>query len=208
MADTVYVKFEKNVEVHSRQVTLGQAGQIYCADPALQEKCRAMKLAEIKEDGSGRQVCSVLDVIRLLQAADSSLNVASLGEPDFIIHYQPEGSSRRLRHWIKTLAVCGIVFIGAAFAIMTFNNDGDVPKIFSDLYFQMTGEKGADANVLNISYSIGLPLGIIIFFNHFSRLAFSSDPTPLEVQMRSYEDDVDTTVIKNEGRKESGVDVS
>ena len=99
-------------------------------------------------------------------------------------------------------------FVGAAFAIMTFNNDGDVPKIFTDLYMQVMGREPGQVNVLNISYSIGLPLGIIVFFNHFSKVAFSSDPTPLEVQMRTYEDDVDTTLIKNAGRKESGVDVS
>ena len=208
MADTVYLKFEKNTEVHSRDVALGQAGQVYCADPSVQARCRALKRTKIREGESNRQVFSILDAVRLIQEMDSGLTVSNLGETDFIIDYQPEGSSRRIRHWLKTVMVCAIVFVGAAFAIMTFNNDGDVPRIFQDVYLQMTGREPAEVNVLNVSYSIGLPLGIIVFFNHFSKLAFSSDPTPLEVQMRTYEEDVDTTLIKNAGRKESGVDVS
>ena len=208
MADTVYLKFEKNVEVHSREVNLGLAGQIYCANPSVQAKCRALKLANIHENENHRQVFSVLQVTQIIQEMDSQLTVSNLGETDFIVDYQPAGSRKRAWAWTKTLAVCVIVFVGAAFAIMTFNNDGDVPKIFTDLYMQVMGREPGQVNVLNISYSIGLPLGIIVFYNHFSKVAFSSDPTPLEVQMRTYEDDVDTTLIKNAGRKESGVDVS
>lgn len=208
MADTVYLKFEKNVEVHSRDVYLGQAGQVYCVNTTVQAKCRALKLTTIREGENHRQIFSALEVTQMIQEMDSQLAVSNLGETDFIVDYQPEGSSRRAWVWSKTLIVCAIVFVGAAFAIMTFNNDGDVPKIFTDLYTQMMGHEPGPVNVLNVSYSIGLPLGIIVFFNHFSKVAFSSDPTPLEVQMRTYEDDVNTTLIRNAGRKESGVDVS
>lgn len=208
MADTVFLKFEKNVEVHSREVYLGQAGEVFCANPDVQAKCRSLKLANIRENENHRQVFSVMDAAKLLQEMDPSLQISNLGETDFIVDYQPEGGGSRVWEWLKTAFVCVTVFIGAAFAIMTFNNDGDVPKIFEDLYTQVMGQKPGTVHVLNVSYSIGLPLGIIVFFNHFSKKSFSSDPTPLEVQMRTYEEDVDKTLIINAGRKESGVDVS
>ena len=34
------------------------------------------------------------------------------------------------------------------------------------------------------------------------------DPTPIEVEMRLYEENLNKTLIKNGGRKESGIDVS
>ena len=55
--------------------------------------------------------------------------------------------------------------------------------------------------ILELSYSIGLPLGILVFFNHFSRAALSKDPTPVEVQMRAYETDVNTTLVKEADRE-------
>ena len=51
-------------------------------------------------------------------------------------------------------------------------------------------------------------LGILIFFNHFASWKLTVDPTPIEVEMRLYEDNVGKTLIQNYGRKERGIDVS
>ena len=64
-----------------------------------------------------------------------------------------------------------------------------------------------DFTVLEICYSIGLFLGIMIFFNHLGRKKITHDPTPIQVEMRTYEKDVDTTFIENCGRKGNSNDV-
>ena len=48
----------------------------------------------------------------------------------------------------------------------------------------------------------------LLFFNHFASWKITVDPTPIEVEMRLYEENLNKTLIKNGGRKESGVDVS
>ena len=58
--------------------------------------------------------------------------------------------------------------------------------------------------VLEISYSIGIGLGVVLYFNHFGRRKFTQDPTPLEVEMRVYEDDIDTTIIEQNDRSGKG----
>ena len=35
----------------------------------------------------------------------------------------------------------------------------------------------------------------MVFYNHFAGVRFSSDPTPIEVEMDKYEKDVDDTLI-------------
>ena len=60
---------------------------------------------------------------------------------------------------------------------------------------------------MEISYSIGISIGILVFFNHFGKKRFSVDPTPMEVQMRVYENDIQTTLIENAARKEKEIDV-
>jgi len=67
-------------------------------------------------------------------------------------------------------------------------------------------DKSMGVLILEISYSVGLILGVTIFFNHFGKRKVTLDPTPIEVQMRLYEEQVETTVIRNASRKESGVD--
>lgn len=204
---TVYLKPEKNSEVHDRDVFLSQAAGVWCRDKALESKCKAIKLMTIHDEKENRYVCSVLDVVEKIQKLDTNAEVTNLGETDFIIDYQPKERRIGAADWLKTAAVCLIVFFGAAFAIMTFNNDGSVPEIFKDVYYLVMKEESDGITVLEIGYSVGLLAGVLIFFNHFGKRKLTTDPTPIEVQMRLYEDEVDTTIIKNASRKESGIDV-
>ena len=97
-----------------------------------------------------------------------------------------------------------IAFFGAAFAIMTFNNDVDIPKLFAELYEQFTGRPSNGFTILEVTYSIGIGLGVLIFFNHFMGKKLTADPTPMEVEMRAYEDQVDTTVLEASRRAPKG----
>ena len=204
---TVYVKPEKNSEVHGQDVFLSQVAQVWCTDQALENKCKAIKLMTIHEERQNCYVCSILDVVKKIQKLDANAEVTNLGETDFIVHYQPQVRQIGAVDWLKTAAVCLIVFFGAAFAIMTFNNDGSVAEIFKDVYYLVMKEESDGITVLEVGYSLGLLIGVLVFFNHFGKRKLTIDPTPIEVQMRVYEDEVDTAIIKNASRKESGVDV-
>ena len=94
-------------------------------------------------------------------------------------------------------------FFGAAFSIMAFNNDINVTKLFAQLYEIVTGSPSDGFTMLEVSYSIGVGMGILIFFHHFSKKRGLSDPTPLEVEMRTYEDEIDQTIMETAGRKGS-----
>ena len=63
-------------------------------------------------------------------------------------------------------------------------------------------------NFFIIRPSSFIPFSINLFFNHFTSWKFSLDPTPLEVEMRLYEENVNKTLIQNEERKEDDIDVS
>ncbi len=103
--------------------------------------------------------------------------------------------------WTKIIFVSLSTFFGAAFSIMTFNNDVDVGKLFNQIYTQVTGQSSNGFTILEIAYSVGLGIGVLFFFNHFGRMKITSDPTPMQVQMRNYENDVNTTIIEDINRK-------
>lgn len=91
--------------------------------------------------------------------------------------------------------------------MMAFNNDVDVDKLFGYIYYWMTGKQSSGFTILEVSYSVGITIGILVFFNHFGKRRFSVDPTPMEVQMRLYENDIQTTLIEDAARKEEELDV-
>ena len=83
---------------------------------------------------------------------------------------------------------------------MTFNNDVDVPTLFQQITSQVTGQSGNAFPALAISYSVGIGLGVLFFFNHFGHIKLTDDPTPMQVQMRLYENDVNTTIVEDQER--------
>ena len=85
---------------------------------------------------------------------------------------------------------------------MAINNDVDAPNHFDQIYTQIMGNKPDGFTILELTYSLGLAVGILIFFNHFGKKKFTVDPTPMEVEMRLYENDIQTTLIETYSRKE------
>ena len=159
-----------------------------------------MPVTNLDPDKPGRYVLSSMDLIKDIQQKEPELDITTIGESTFIITYQKEGSVNIILRWCKVIFVCFATFFGAGFSIMTFNNDVDIPALFEQIYTQVTGEASNGFSVLEISYSMGIGLGVLFFFNHFGRMKLTDDPTPMQVQMRLYEDDVNTTVIEDASR--------
>ena len=208
MSEVLYLKLNQNTEVHEKEVFLSQLGSIWCRDKTIESKCKAIKVMNIHAHKKERYVVSVMDLITRMEKLCEQVEINNIGETDCIIDYQPKPAGRPVWDWIKAALVCAVSFFGAAFAIMTFNNDGDVSRLFQSIYSQVMGIDPSGPTILELTYSIGLPIGILVFFNHFSKAALSKDPTPIEVQMRTYEKDVNSTLIQNAEREESGIDVS
>ena len=178
MNKILYLKLNQISEIHEKHVYLKDIAEIYSDDPALMAKCRALKIRTVPDDHNGRYVDSVITVLEKIYELDPQIQI------------------------------CLATFFGAGFSIMTFNNDVSVTDAFDQIYLLVTGTSSDGFTILEISYSIGLGLGIVVFFNHFAHWKITTDPTPLEVEMRLYEENVCKTLIQNAGRKESGVDVS
>lgn len=90
---------------------------------------------------------------------------------------------------------------------MAFNNDVGVTKMFGQIYELLTGTKSNGFTILEFMYCIGIIIGILTFFNHFGKKRLSVDPTPMEVEMRLYENDIQTTLVETYSRKEKELDV-
>lgn len=202
MSDTLYLKIDKNVQARNGQVHLSDIASVNCATKSIENKVKTLRLPTEIIKGPGRYVFSVLDVIEAIQKEYPTLEINNLGEADFIITVEKENKLSDAWSWVKTVLVCILSFFGAAFSIMSFNNDIDITKLFGQLYQTFTGQPSNGFTLLEISYSVGVGLGILIFFHHFAKKKGGTDPTPLEVEMRTYEDEIDTTLIESGNRKE------
>ncbi len=208
MTTTLYLNLREITEVQEKKVYLSDVADLYCDDPHILSKCKAIRVLTIREDKNRRYVEHALDVIQKIVQLDSSLEVCSIGAVDYIIDYRKPALPHIWWQWMKTLGVCVVSFFGAAFAIMTFNNDVSVTQVFQEIYRLVMGTESSGFTILETSYSVGLALGIIVFFNHFATRKLNTDPTPIEVEMRLYEENIVKTLVQNDARKESEVDVT
>ena len=90
---------------------------------------------------------------------------------------------------------------------MAFHNDIAISELFNGIHKMITGVESNGHSILEFSYSIGLCIGIIVFFNHIGGKRITKDPTPIEVEMRIYEDEVNQTLIDYAQRMQMEMDI-
>lgn len=204
---TLYIKGDRDVEVTKPDVTLGDILIMECSDKTIPPKIKALKIIKFSKPGQQRCVVSVLKIIACIHEKYPGIEIQNMGETDIIVTYEDQKTPMLAWHIMKTAFVVAVTFCGAAFSIMAFNNDVDVTKLFGQIYELATGQETSGYTILEISYSIGITIGILIFFNHFGKKRFTVDPTPMEIQMRLYENDIQTTLVEDAARKGEEMDV-
>ncbi len=212
--ETLHLKIDQNTIVTERHVKLSDIAKMECTNEAVLRQLKQKQIymftdaIDTKRQKNVMRVFSVLKIIEQIHEDYPDLQISNEGEKDFIIEYVPNRNKPKWVDAIKTVLLCVIIFFGAAFTIMAFNNDVSVGDVFTKFYEQVTGVPSNGVTELEICYSIGLAIGITIFFNHVGRKKITSDPTPIQVQMRKYEKDIDTTFIENAERKGHSIDVN
>lgn len=197
---TVYIKTELCSVVSNKRITVGDICQVYAYEEKLAKTVRNIEFFRVEKQGKQKISVSSLYLVRKIMDEIPGIMVINLGVSDFIMEYKPPEPEKKWLDFLKAGVVGLIVFFGSAFTIMTFNEDANVLEIFRQIYNDIAGMPEGNG-WLEISYSIGLPLGILLFFNHFASAKLSNDPTPLQIQMRQYEQQEDTTIIENAARK-------
>lgn len=203
---TIYLQIDQNVKINSEKFRLREIARISSSDKALETGIGHLEIPSEQICGPGRYVFSVMDIIEVIQKEYPAVEVNNLGETDFVVTLEKKKNAGGLWQWIKTAFVCLLAFFGAAFSIMAFNNDVGITNLFQQMYTLFTGEASDGFTVLEVSYSVGLGLGIVLFFNHFAKKKLTQDPTPLEMEMRAYEDQVNTTIIEADNRRAGNIE--
>ena len=142
-SQTIYIKIDKNVLVHNRNITLGDIAKIECTDVGMLRKIRQKKVYSFQGTHAKKnqfQVFSILKIIQLIHEDYPNADVQNEGEADFIVEYVPRLNPPMGVAYLKTILLCIVIFFGSAFTIMAFN-------------FGMRSWKHSDACTCKILYA-------------------------------------------------------
>lgn len=197
----VYLKCERNVETNSEDVYIRDLGSLRCRDKLVSEKLRSIRVHHFEKGGPRRCVISVLKIIELMEKVNPDIRVEVVGEYDVLIERVDVSERKGIKQGLKIIMVSLVSFFGTAFTIMAYHVDVGINSVFTEVYRIVMNEEPEGMNLLALSYSIGVAVGIITFFNHVGGRRITKDPTPIEVAMRKYEQDVDVTLIETADRE-------
>ncbi|MCL2851410.1 MAG: stage V sporulation protein AA [Defluviitaleaceae bacterium] len=192
----IYLKLKKKISLSGvSQITIKDVAEVV-ATSDVAEKLEPARIMTVDTQNKGSYLVSVTDVVKLIKKTYPDASVSSLGETDAWVDYSPEPTFEKAwLRWAKIAFVSVVLFVGSATAIMSFHNDAEIPKVFQGVFEMIFGYKEENPTLIEVPYSIGLALGIIVFFNHAMGRKITDDPTPIEVQMSIYDGEVSDTVI-------------
>lgn len=205
---TIYIKAEQNVEMQTEDVYVKDIAKLTCSDEHILAKVKTIKLHRFKENEPKRQVISLLKIIEEIEKVCPAADVQSIGEAAVMVEYINVNRHKGPVQAIKLIFVAMVSFFGTSFTIMAFHNDIGINDVFTKIYEMVMGQQGDGYGILELAYSLGLAIGIIVFFNHIGGRRITKDPTPIEVEMRIYENDVNKALIETADREGKTIDVS
>lgn len=207
MTDEIYINLSQCSKIEKNDVTVKDAATVWCRDEKIKNRVNSIKLYDFKGKKETRVIISALKIVEEIQKEIQGVQVVPTGETDVIIELNTKEPPSVWWEYVKVVFICFIVFFGAAFTIMAFNNDVAVHDIFAQVYEYVMGKENDGFTILEVTYSVGIAIGILVFYNHFGKKRLSKDPTPIEVEMRQYETQINTTMIDGVKRKEAHIDV-
>ncbi|MBQ9989958.1 MAG: stage V sporulation protein AA [Lachnospiraceae bacterium] len=205
---TVYLKMDAKVKTAKESVCISDLGKIYCQDTHITNKIKPLTVHVFQLKDKNRCVISALKVTELIYGCCPACSVDIVGETETVVDRVKPTHTPMWRVWLKVALVSLVCFFGTMYTIMAYHNEINIDMLFVDIHELILGEDKDGFTMLEAAYSVGLSLGIIVFYNHIGRRRLTPDPSPVEVEMRSYEDSVNTALVEMANREEKTIDVS
>ena len=208
----LYIALEQSTLVSSKKVHIEDIATLFCLDADISYDVKKTVLFTFSDNEQEQSVITILKLIEVISTKHKNVTVVSIGCPETIVYYRNLNQAHKLNGKLKAFFLMLLAFFGTAYSIMSYNGDVGSIDLLSDLYTMFTGNTDASSqpgfSLGIVVYSIGLAMGMIIFFNHGLNRKKTDDPTPLQVQMRLYENDVNQTIIVNSERNNETIDVN
>lgn len=197
--ESVYVRLYHRIEANPKQmITVGDIAAI--ANKESHSTLTKIPLYSIPSSKQGVVIIDIIQVIKKMYEVSPNLDIQTIGPSETIVMVNQK--KPRL-NGVYFILVWFLLFIGAGLAIMNFHEDVSMNEVHTRIFRLVTGNEVAKPLLLQIPYSIGLGVGMILFFNHFFKKRLSDEPSPLEVEMFNYQQDLDQYVIRHHDKNKS-----
>ncbi|MBO7744033.1 stage V sporulation protein AA [Paenibacillus sp. MWE-103] len=201
MAPSVYLRLRKRIGIRPEGVvTLGHASRLFASDPELEARLERLVLHRHSLKDGNRVVIDLLQIVRAIREEAPGAVVDAYGDPQVLVIIADAPREPRKSVLFVTWL---LLFFGSGLAIMNFHTDVSMKDVHERITELVTGKKTDHPLWFQVPYSLGIGVGMLVFFNHLFRKRFNEEPNPLEVELYMYEENVNAYVIADEMRRKS-----
>ncbi|MGF7050355.1 stage V sporulation protein AA [Paenibacillus sp. DS2015] len=195
---TVYIQLKKRIQLpQGKVIKLGDIANVQSAPEYMKLLFELELVAPSKKDGN----LLVLDLMRIIPAIKQVIPVVQIelvGQHHTIIEII---SAPKNPSFAMFILVWLLLFFGAALTIMNFHADVNMQEVQIRVVEMITGKRDEHPYLFQTSYSLGIGIGMVVFFNHLFKKKWNEEPTPLEVEMFLYQENIDQFVLAEEYKR-------
>ncbi|GIN96471.1 stage V sporulation protein AA [Siminovitchia terrae] len=198
MENTVYIQMKRRLTINkSSSMKLGEMAQII-APERMKDLRQMVVLSKTSDIEKKFIVLDVMTVISKITSRYPDSDIQVIGPSETIIELVEK---RRSVPSFLFVLVWLLLFVGSGLAIMNFHEETSMQTMHQKIYWMMTGKINSTPYIVQIPYSLGLGLGMILFFNHLFKKRINKEPSPLEIEMFNYQQDLDQYVVLNKHKE-------
>ncbi|MDM5189777.1 stage V sporulation protein AA [Bacillus sp. DX4.1] len=198
MEQTIYLKMRNRLQVSpSYEVKIEDIAQVV-GDTSVVAKIKKQLVYKITQRDKTHVVIDAMKVIQMIQQTTQHVQINLFGPAQTLVEIVYE--KKKVNPFFFAI-VWILLFVGAALAIIYFHEDVSMQQVHQRLYYMVTGKFSNKPLLFQIPYSLGLGLGMILFFNHVFQKRINEEPSPLEVEMFQYQQSLDQYVMINENNE-------
>ncbi|SER14670.1 stage V sporulation protein AA [Gracilibacillus ureilyticus] len=195
MEEKIYLRLKKRITVDANHLLkLSDVAYITGNIPDI-SKIYHLKIYQITDKDKNVSVIDGFLLLEQLIQVYPAISFELVGTNQTIVDIKKQ---RKKANILVITSIWLLLCIGSAMAIMNFHYDVSMMEVQQSLAYMLTGEKVDKPLWLQIPYSFGLGLGMVLFFNHIFKKRFNEEPSPLEVEMFNYQQDLDAYLICHE----------
>lgn len=148
-------------------------------------------------DKGSNILISAISIISFIKENIHDVDLIIVGKTDVLVNFIDEKTGKDRYKIVRVILVCFLLFIGSITAIVNFHSDVDMKQAHKVIYKVITGIETDKLLLLQIPYSLGIGVGMSVFFNHVFNKKINEEPTPLEMEMYTYQRGVDEYIKNN-----------
>lgn len=197
MIEIVYLRFKKSIEITDLKEIRVEDIALISTKSKQKSALEQTKVYQIKKEDHNIIIIDSFSVIDYLNKQYEDLEFQPIGPIQTIIRVE---QTQKKKPVLIVTGVWLILFIGTAMTIMNFHYDVSMQEVQQKLHYLLTGEESEFPLWIQIPYSFGLGTGMLLFLNHWFKKKINEEPSPLEVELFNYQQDLDNYVSHYENQ--------